>query len=92
VTPSAIERYRSWIEAQIGLGCNDVSLYQDLVEAHGFTHRYNSVKRFVATLKARVPERLNVLEFVRRKEAQVDYGQGALTLCRPGKHQGPTCS
>lgn len=25
-----------------------MSIYQDLVEQHGFTHRYNSVKRFVA--------------------------------------------
>jgi hypothetical protein len=41
-----------------------VSIYQDLVEAHGFAHAYNSVKRFVATLKRRAPERFDVLEFL----------------------------
>ena len=71
------------------LGRNAVSIYQDLVEAHGFTHAYNSVKRFVATLKARAPERFDVLEFLPGEEAQVDYGQGALTLVRPGKYRRP---
>jgi hypothetical protein len=35
-TTSACEPYRAWIEAQVGLGRNAVSIYQDLVEAHGF--------------------------------------------------------
>ena len=64
-TPSACEPHRAWIEAQVGLGRNAVSIYQDLVELHGFEHRYNSVKRFVAGLKAREPERFDVLEFAR---------------------------
>lgn len=63
-TPSACEPHRAWIESQIQLGRNAVSIYQDLVEAHGFAHRYNSVKRFVAALRARVPERFDVLEFL----------------------------
>jgi transposase len=87
--PSACEPHRSWIEAQVGLGRNAVSIYQDLVETHGFTHAYNSVKRFVATLRARAPERFDVLEFLPGEEAQVDYGQGALTLVRPGKYRRP---
>ena len=62
-TPSACEPHRAWIEAQVGLGRNAVSIYQDLVETHGFTHAYNSVKRFVAQLKTREPERFDVLEF-----------------------------
>ena len=62
-TPSACEPHRAWIEAQVGLGHNAVSIYQDLVEVHGFEHRYNSVKRFVGQLKAREPERFDVLEF-----------------------------
>ena len=89
VTPSACEVHRAWIEAQVGLGRNAVSIYQDLVEAHGFGHAYNSVKRFVARLKARAPERFDVLEFLPGEEAQVDYGQGALTLYRAGKYRRP---
>ena len=88
-TPSACEAHRAWIEAQLALGRNAVSIYQDLVEAHGFAHAYNSVKRFVAKLKARSPERFDVLEFLPGEEAQVDYGQGALTLVAPGKYRRP---
>ena len=88
-TASACEPHREWIEAQVALGRNAVSIYQDLVEAHGFAHRYNSVKRFVARLKARAPERFDVLEFLPGEEAQVDYGQGALTLYKPGKYRRP---
>ena len=88
-TASACEPHRAWIEAQVDLGRNAVALYQDLVEAHGFAHHYNSVKRFVAKLKARAPERFDVLEFLPGEEAQVDYGQGAPTLYRPGQYKRP---
>lgn len=54
-TPSACEPHRAWIESQVQFGRNAVSIYQDLVESHGFSHRYNSVKRFVARVKAREP-------------------------------------
>jgi transposase len=86
---SACEPYRAWIEAQVELGRNAVSIFQDLVETHGFAHAYNSVKRFVATLKRRVPERFDVLEFLPGEEAQVDYGQGAPTRLPNGKYKRP---
>jgi hypothetical protein len=38
------------------------------------SHRYNSVKRFVAVLKAREPERFDVLDALPGEEAQVDFG------------------
>ena len=88
-TPSACEPHRAWIEEQLQLGRNAQSLYQDLVEQHGFQHGYNSVKRFVARSKAREPERFDVLEFLPAEECQVDYGQGALTLYKPGKYRRP---
>jgi transposase len=86
---SACEPHRPWIEAQVQLGRNAMSIYQDLVEQHAFTHRYNSVKRFVAKLKAREPERFDVLEYLPGEECQVDYGQGALTLWRPDEYRRP---
>ncbi len=89
LTVSACEAHRTWIEAQVQVGRNAVSIYQDLVEQHGFEHRYNSVKRFVHTLRAREPERFDVLEFLPGEEAQVDYGEGALTRCANGKHRRP---
>ena len=88
-TPSACEPQRAFIEEQVHLGRNAQSIYQDLVERYGFAHRYNSVKRFVRTLKARDPERYDVLEFAPGEEAQVDYGQGALTRTANGKYRRP---
>lgn len=86
---SACEPHRKWIEAQVGLGRNAVSIYQDLVEKDGFGQGYNSVKRFVARLRARDPVRFDVLEFLPGEEAQVDYGDGALTRWRPGRYRRP---
>jgi transposase len=89
VAVSACAPHRPFIEAQVRLGRNAQSIYQDLVERHGFAHRYNSVKRFVRVLKAREPERFDVLEFLPGEEAQVDYGQGALTRQAGGKYRRP---
>jgi hypothetical protein len=90
---SACEPHRAWIEAQVQLGRNAQAIYQDLVERFGFEHRYNSVKRFVRALKVRDPERFDVLESLPGEEAQVDFGQGALTLRANGKYRRPySCS
>ncbi len=86
---SACEPHRPWIESQVQLGRNAVSIYQDLIEGHAFQHRYNSVKRFVSKLKAREPERFDVLEYLPGEECQVDYGQGAPTLWKPGEYRRP---
>jgi len=88
-TPSACEAHRAFIEAQVHLGRNAQSIYQDLVECFAFTHRYNSVKRFVGRLRTRDPERYDVLEFAPGEEAQVDYGQGALTRTVNGNYRRP---
>jgi transposase len=88
-TPSACEIHREWIESQVALGRNATSIYQDLVEKFGFTHQYNSVKRFVARLKVREPERFDVLDALPGEEAQVDFGQGALTRLPNGRYRRP---
>ena len=86
---SACEVHRAWICEQVQLGRNAQAIYQDLVERFGFTHRYNSVKRFVRTLRRREPERFDVLESEPGEEAQVDLGLGAPTLSRTGKYRKP---
>jgi hypothetical protein len=42
---SACEPHRAFIEAQLRLRRNFMAIYQDLVDQHGFTGAYNSVKR-----------------------------------------------
>jgi transposase len=86
---SACEAHREWVESQVRLGRNAVSIYQELVEEHGFTHCYNSVKRFVAKLRAREPERFDILESSPGEEAQVDFGLGALTEYKPDRFKRP---
>ena len=86
---SACEPHREWIEEQVRLGRNAMSIYQDWVEQYGFPHRYNSVKRFVRLLKRKDPEQYDRLEFLMGEEAQVDYGQGAPTRDPKGKYRRP---
>ncbi|HSW39288.1 MAG TPA: IS21 family transposase, partial [Acidobacteriota bacterium] len=86
---SACESHRDWIEEQVRRGRNAMAIYQDLVELFAFSHRYNSVKRFVRLLKKKDPERYDRLEFLMGEEAQVDYGQGAPTLHGNGKYRRP---
>jgi hypothetical protein len=61
---SACESHRGWIEDQVRLGCNVMAICQDLVELFTFTHRYNSVKRFVRLLKRKDPEQYDRLAFL----------------------------
>jgi transposase len=56
-----------------------MAIYQDLVDEHGFTGAYNSVKRFAAKLRHREPEQFDRLSFLPGEEMQVDYGEGAPT-------------
>ncbi len=87
---SACEAYRVWIEEQVRLKRNAQAIYQDLVDRFGFSARYNSVKRFVRSLRRVQPEQFDRLEFVPGEEAQVDYGEGAPTLdAKTGRYRRP---
>ena len=79
VATSRCEPHRPFIESQVRLGRNGVAIYQDLVDHHGFSGAYNSVKRFVARLRHQEPERFDRLSFLPGEEMQVDYGEGAPT-------------
>lgn len=85
-TVSICEPHRTFIEAQLQLRRNAMAVYQDLVDRHGFTGAYNSVKRFVAKLRQREPEQFDRLAFLPGEEMQVDYGEGAPTRVA-GKNQ-----
>ena len=87
---SACEPHRTWIEEQVRLKRNAMAIFQDLVDSHGFEAKYNSVKRFVRGLKRTDPEQFDRLDFLPGEEAQVDYGEGALTLdSKTGKYRRP---
>ena len=76
-TLSNCEPYREFIQESLGRGRNATAIYQDLVTDYGFTHSYQSVKRFVNKLQ---PPELKPARAViitePGEEAQVDYGTG----------------
>ena len=84
ISTSLCEVHREFIEAQLRLRRNATAIYQDLVDSHGYTGAYNSVKRFVAKLRHKEPEQFDRLSFLPGEEMQVDYGEGAPTLVPGG--------
>ena len=76
---SACEPYRELIELAVGRGRDAMSIWQDLVDDHGFAHGYQSVRRFVVKLRGeRVVEAHPVIETAPGEEGQVDYGDGPM--------------
>jgi hypothetical protein len=53
---SACEPYRELIERALERGRNAMAIWQDLVDAHGFSARYSSVRRFVQALRCTAPQ------------------------------------
>jgi hypothetical protein len=76
---SLCEPHRVFIETELAKGRNGKAIYQDLVEHHGVSFAYNSVKRFIARLGQRDARTFCRFETLPGEEAQVDYGEGALT-------------
>lgn len=74
----ACEGYREWIQEKVGQGLSAQRVYQDLVSERGFGASYQSVKRFVAGLRAKEPGRVWRLESPPGEEMQVDFGLGAM--------------
>jgi len=76
---SACELYREVIELGLSRGRNAMAIWQDLVDGHGFTAGYQSVKRFLHKLRgATATEACGVIETPAGEEAQVDYGAGPM--------------
>ena len=76
---SACEPYRELIESRVHAGCTAMSIFQELVEDHGFDRRYSSVGRFVKKLRGGCRgEGHPVIFTAPGEEGQVDYGDGPM--------------
>jgi transposase len=76
---SACESYRELIAEALDRGRNAMAIWQDLVDDHGFTARYASVRRFVLMLRGSTPlEARVVITTSIGEEGQVDYGAGPM--------------
>ncbi len=76
---SACAPYRELIIDALRRGRNAMAIWQDLVDDHGFTARYASVRRFVVALRGTSsPEPRVVIATAPGEEGQVDYGEGPM--------------
>ena len=75
---SGCEPYRDLIEEALSRGRNAKAIWQDLVDQHGFTGKYQSVKRYVRKHAAQSPQPRAVIITAPGEEAQVDYGSGPM--------------
>jgi transposase len=78
-TASACEPFRELITEALDRGRNAMAIWQDLVDDHGFTAKYASVRRFVVALRGATPvEARVVITTGPGEEGQVDYGDGPM--------------
>jgi len=89
------EAFRELIALELSRGRNATGIWQDLVDTHGFTGGYQSVKRFVRKLRGSLsPDARVIIETRLGEEAQVDYGTGPMVRdSDTGKYvaQGSSC-
>lgn len=78
-TASSCEPYRELIERWLDAGRTGRSIWQTLVDDHGFKARYAAVQRYVRKLRdVQSPEARVVIQTRPGEEAQVDYGEGPM--------------
>ncbi len=78
-TASGCEPYRELILEAVRRGRNAMATWQDLVDQHGFTGRYASVRRYVRRVRGGPSvEPSGIIETGCGEEAQVDYGEGPM--------------
>src|SRR2546427_5233484 len=76
---STCEPFREIIELGVSRDRNAMAIWQDLVDGHGFSGAYNTVKRFVRQLRGvRQPQASGIIITAPGEEAQTDYGTGPM--------------
>lgn len=74
---SRCEPFRTLILTQLEKGLSAQRIWQDLTSEHSFTDSYQSVQRFVRTLRSATPLPFRRMEHEPGEEAQIDFGRGA---------------
>lgn len=78
---SACQPYREQIQEALSRGRNAMAIWQTLVDQHAFAGAYESVKRFVRSLRGNPSaEACAIIVTEPGQEAQVDYGTGPMVL------------
>jgi transposase len=75
---SSCEAHRDFVAGALDHGRNAKSIWQELVDRHGFAASYESVKRFVRKLQPSTPVAHPRITTAPGEEGQVDYGTGPM--------------
>jgi transposase len=88
---SSAEPFRAFIVAETDKGRNAKAIYEQLVEHHGYGGSYDAIKRLARKLRHNGRKKISCrFETDPGQEAQVDYGEGALTRDpRTGNYRRP---
>ena len=81
-------RYDRVIRKKLSKGLHAKRIYQDLIAEYAYPHSYDSIKRYVRSIKKKIPKVYARIHTPPAQEAQVDFGQGASTL-KNGKYVKP---
>jgi len=84
---SQCEPFREQIIQKLNQGLSAQRIFQDLVEEHGFTAKYHSVRRFVSRLRKATPLPFRRIEVPPGEEAQIDFGRGVPIVAEQGQRR-----
>jgi transposase len=84
---SAILPYRETIRTWFLQRLSAQRMYQDLVEEHGYTGSYDSIKRYVRKLRKRLRRFSERLPHLPGREAQVDFGKATCRIKIEGTYR-----
>ena len=75
-TESLAFPYQDQIKLWVSQGIQASTIHAALTRQHGYSGSYNSIQRFVKTIKNKSPAVTMMLEFQPGESAQVDFGYG----------------
>ena len=84
---SQCEPWRQKITDWLDLGLSAQRIYQDLCGEAGFVGSYESVKRFLRSLRQAEPHRFERMECAPGDEVQVDFGTGSWVVDEKGRRR-----
>lgn len=74
IWPSMLDKYREYIEIQLGKELSITRIHQDLQKEFGVECGYTTLRDYVAKLRRNTPHAYMVLHSLPGEEAQVDFG------------------
>jgi hypothetical protein len=77
--------FHELILAKLEQGLSAQRIFQDLVDDHGFSGQYHSVRRYVAKLNQAQPLPVRRIEVAAGEEAQIDFGTGVPIIDSDGR-------